>query len=140
MRERQPEESVKVDRHEIVVSKPSADFSVTYRREGRTLVADDVMRKADLEAPKPGSDICAAAGFNPWGLIWLFKEFQDADPNQLPSLLLDHPANGERITTLENHFQSGSIVGHSARSAERRTRAVLAFGWQLIGLIGETPI
>ena len=42
-----PDLSVKVDRHEIVVSKPGADFSVTYRREGRTLVADDVMRKAD---------------------------------------------------------------------------------------------
>ena len=42
-----PDLSVKVDRHEIVVSKPSADFSVTYRREGRTLVADDVMRKRD---------------------------------------------------------------------------------------------
>jgi len=41
-----PDLSVKVDRHEIVVSKPSANFSVRYRREGRTLVADDVMRKA----------------------------------------------------------------------------------------------
>ena len=47
-----PDLSVKVDRHEIVVSKPSADFSVTYRREGRTLVADDVMRKADPSAEK----------------------------------------------------------------------------------------
>ena len=45
-----PDLSVKVDRHEIVVSKLSADFSVTYRREGRTLVADDVMRKADPSA------------------------------------------------------------------------------------------
>jgi hypothetical protein len=45
-----PDLSIKVDRHEIVVSKPSADFSVIYRREGRTLVADDVMRKADPSA------------------------------------------------------------------------------------------
>jgi len=29
-----------------LLSKLSSDFSVTYRREGRTLVADDVMRKA----------------------------------------------------------------------------------------------
>jgi predicted Zn-dependent protease len=57
-----------------------------------------------------GSDICAAAGYNPWGLIWLFKEFQNADPNQLPSLLLDHPANGERITTLQNHFRDNPSV------------------------------
>jgi len=45
-----PDLSVKVDRHEIVVSKPIANFSVTYRREGRTLVADDLMRKADPSA------------------------------------------------------------------------------------------
>jgi predicted Zn-dependent protease len=43
-------------------------------------------------------------------LIWLFKEFQDTDPNQLPSLLLDHPANSERITTLENHFRDNPSV------------------------------
>jgi len=39
-----PDLSVAVDRHEIVVSKPSAGLSVTYRREGRVLVADDPMR------------------------------------------------------------------------------------------------
>jgi len=42
-----PDLSVKVDRHGIVVSKPSSDFSVIYRREGQMLVADDVMRKSD---------------------------------------------------------------------------------------------
>ena len=45
-----PDLSVKVDRNDIVVSKPSSHFSVTYRREGRTLVADDLMRKADPSA------------------------------------------------------------------------------------------
>ena len=39
-----PDLSVAVDRHEIVVSKPSSEFSVTYRREGRVLVADNPMR------------------------------------------------------------------------------------------------
>jgi hypothetical protein len=36
--------SVAVDRHDIVVSKPSSGLSVTYHREGRVLVADDPMR------------------------------------------------------------------------------------------------
>ena len=45
-----PDLSVKVERHDIIVSKPSSHFSVSYRREGRTLVADDVMRKADFSA------------------------------------------------------------------------------------------
>jgi hypothetical protein len=42
--------SVAVDRHEIVVSKPSSGFSVTYRRTGRVLVALDPMR--DDPAPE----------------------------------------------------------------------------------------
>jgi len=45
-----PDLSVKVEHHDIIVSKPSSHFSVSYRREGRTLVADDVMRKADFSA------------------------------------------------------------------------------------------
>ena len=45
-----PDLSVEVNRNDIVVSKPSSRFSVIYRREGRTLVADDVMRKTDPSA------------------------------------------------------------------------------------------
>jgi predicted Zn-dependent protease len=62
-------------------------------------------REAESNADVTGSDICAAAGYNPWGLVWLFNEFQNADPNELPSLLSDHPANGDRIKTLEKHFR-----------------------------------
>ena len=36
--------SVAIDRNDIVISKPSSGFSVTYRREGRVVVADDQMR------------------------------------------------------------------------------------------------
>jgi hypothetical protein len=39
-----PDLSVKVRGHEIVVSKLSGGLSVTYRREGSVLVADDLMR------------------------------------------------------------------------------------------------
>ena len=39
-----PDLSVAVDRHDIIVSKPSSGFSVTYHGEGRVLVADDQMR------------------------------------------------------------------------------------------------
>ena len=39
-----PDLSVKVDRHDIVVSKPSNGFSVTYRRQGRILEAVEPMR------------------------------------------------------------------------------------------------
>jgi predicted Zn-dependent protease len=62
-------------------------------------------REAESAADLTGSDICAEAGYNPWGLVWLFQAFQDADTGQLPQLLSDHPANGTRIQTLEKHFR-----------------------------------
>jgi predicted Zn-dependent protease len=62
-------------------------------------------RDAESKADVTGSDICAAAGYNPWGLTWLFQDFQNADVGQIPQLLSDHPANGTRIRTLEKHFR-----------------------------------
>jgi len=62
-------------------------------------------RDAESKADVTGSDICAAAGYNPWGLVWLFQDFQNADIKQLPQLLSDHPADGTRIKTLESHFR-----------------------------------
>jgi beta-barrel assembly-enhancing protease len=67
-------------------------------------------REAESNADVTGSDICAAAGYNPWGLIWLFQAFQNADTRQLPQLLSDHPANGMRIQTLEKHFRDNPSV------------------------------
>jgi len=66
----------------------------------------DVESRADVT----GSDICAASGYNPRGLAWLFEEFQNADPNQIPQLLSDHPANGVRVQTLEQHFRENPSV------------------------------
>ena len=65
-------------------------------------------RDAESKADLTGSDICAEAGYNPWGLVWLFKDFQSADVKQLPQLLSDHPADGTRIQTLENHFRDNA--------------------------------
>jgi beta-barrel assembly-enhancing protease len=62
-------------------------------------------RDAESKADVTGSDVCAQAGYNPWGLTWLFQDFQNAEPGQLPQLLSDHPGNGARIQTLEKHFR-----------------------------------
>ncbi|HVO89924.1 MAG TPA: M48 family metallopeptidase [Casimicrobiaceae bacterium] len=66
----------------------------------------DVETKADLT----GSDICAAAGYNPWGLVWLFRDFQNSDATQLPEILSNHPANESRIRALEKHFRDNASV------------------------------
>ena len=69
----------------------------------------DVESRADLT----GSDICAQTGSNPWGLVWLFQDFQNATPNQIPQLLSDHPGDQNRINALEQHFrQNPSVFGN----------------------------
>jgi beta-barrel assembly-enhancing protease len=66
----------------------------------------DVEERADLT----GSDICATAGYNPWGLVWLFQDFKTAQPNQLPQLLSDHPDDQHRVDALEQHFSKNPSV------------------------------
>jgi predicted Zn-dependent protease len=65
-----------------------------------------VEARADLT----GADICAAAGHNPWGLVWLFREFKDARPGEMPSLLSDHPNDQQRIDALTQHFAANPAV------------------------------
>ena len=62
-------------------------------------------REAESAADVTGSDICAASGYNPWGLVWLFQDFDAADTAQVPQLLSDHPANQTRVATLRQHFR-----------------------------------
>jgi predicted Zn-dependent protease len=66
----------------------------------------DVESRADLT----GSDVCAAAGHNPWGLVWLFQDFQNANMGDVPQLLSDHPNNQNRVDALERHFRENPAV------------------------------
>ncbi|HMD96780.1 MAG TPA: M48 family metalloprotease [Terriglobia bacterium] len=80
----------------------------------------DVESQADLT----GSDVCAATGYNPWGLVWLFQDFQNADPNQVPQLLSDHPGNQQRVDTLEKHFRAEPAVFGKFNSDPKSARPI----------------
>jgi predicted Zn-dependent protease len=67
-------------------------------------------RDAEARADLTGADVCAAAGYNPWGLVWLFKDFDSADVRQIPQFLSDHPSNQNRVTALEQHFRENPSV------------------------------
>jgi predicted Zn-dependent protease len=68
-------------------------------------------RDAESRADVTGSDVCAGTGlYNPWGLVWLFQDFQNADTNQVPQLLSDHPGNENRVGTLKKHFRANPLV------------------------------
>lgn len=66
----------------------------------------DVESRADIT----GSDICAGAGYDPWGLVWLFQDFDNAKMGQVPQLLSDHPSNQTRVAALEKHFRKDPSV------------------------------
>ncbi len=63
-------------------------------------------REAESRADQTGSDLCAEAGINPWGLVWLFRDFKNARTIELPQLLSDHPSDLNRVAALESHFKS----------------------------------
>ena len=67
-------------------------------------------RDAESAADLTGSDVCAATGYNPWGLVWLFQDFDAADTAQVPQLLSDHPDNQHRVATLKQHFRENPSV------------------------------
>ena len=62
-------------------------------------------RAAEESADLTGSDTCAKAGYNPWGLVWLFQDFSNAQLDSPPEMLSDHPDDANRIKALEQHFQ-----------------------------------
>src|SRR5580692_9618358 len=66
----------------------------------------DVESRADIT----GSDVCAATGYNPHGLVWLFQDFQNAKMGDVPQLLSDHPGNQNRVNALEKHFRENPSV------------------------------
>jgi predicted Zn-dependent protease len=67
-------------------------------------------RGIESAADVTGSDICAAAGYNPYGLVWLFQDFKNADTSHLPAFLSDHPSDDARIHTLLGHFRQNPAV------------------------------
>jgi predicted Zn-dependent protease len=84
--------------HVLAIALLSQLHSLSYSR--------DVESRADLM----GSDICAATGYNPWGLVWLFQDFSNPEIAQLPQLLSDHPNNQNRVDALEQHFRDNPSV------------------------------
>lgn len=67
-------------------------------------------REVESRADLTGSDICASAGYNPWGLVWLFQDFQNDNRDDIPQLLSDHPNDQNRVNALERHFRENPSV------------------------------
>jgi predicted Zn-dependent protease len=82
-------------------------------------------REAESAADLTGADICAASGYNPWGLVWLFEDFNAADTAQLPQLLSNHPDNPHRVAALKQHFRENPKVFGSFSSDRKSAKPLV---------------
>lgn len=63
-------------------------------------------RDVEEAADQKGAATCAQAGYNPWGMIWLFQEFSKASAGGQMEMLSDHPSDQHRINALKQLFAS----------------------------------
>jgi predicted Zn-dependent protease len=61
-------------------------------------------REVEAAADHKGALTCAQAGYNPWGMVWLFENFEKADTGGRLEVLSDHPADRHRIRNLKKEF------------------------------------
>ena len=71
-----------------------------------TLQSDRFSRTVESAADHKGAQTCAQAGYDPWGMVWLFKNFEAADTGGSMEVLSDHPNDQHRIEALESYFAS----------------------------------
>jgi len=67
-------------------------------------------QQQEYAADRGGATLCAAAGLNPWGLVWMLKLFQTQPDYRTSrwSYLQNHPNNQNRIAALTKYLKSNS--------------------------------
>jgi predicted Zn-dependent protease len=61
-------------------------------------------RQVEAAADAKGAETCAAAGYNPWGMVWLLEHFAKTGNGAAMEMLSDHPTDGHRIAALKAIF------------------------------------
>ncbi|MBV8081694.1 MAG: M48 family metalloprotease [Candidatus Eremiobacteraeota bacterium] len=79
-------------------------------------------RGAEEQADLTGSDTCAKAGYNPYGLVWLMTDFEKSNVQQPPEILSDHPDDQHRIEALEAHFKANPATFSKYDSSSKSAR------------------
>ncbi|MGB8265549.1 MAG: M48 family metallopeptidase [Candidatus Velthaea sp.] len=70
------------------------------------LDANHYSRDIEEQADLTGAETCARAGFNPWGLVWLFDDFSKSDLKSPPEFLSNHPDDAHREQALKALFRA----------------------------------
>jgi predicted Zn-dependent protease len=77
---------------------------------GFSLESATFSRDVETSADKKGAQTCAEAGANPWGMVWLFQQFEKADTGGHMEMLSDHPTDQHRIDDLRRLFASNPAL------------------------------
>jgi predicted Zn-dependent protease len=75
-----------------------------------TVQTQGYSRDVETAADAKGAQTCAAAGSNPWGLVWLFQQFEKSDTGGQMEMLSDHPTDQHRIDDLKRLFASNPAL------------------------------
>ena len=62
-------------------------------------------RTSESNADRAGAYTCARAGFNPWGMVWNFRQYHDTVGAEHPTGA-DHPSDDQRVADLIALFNS----------------------------------
>jgi predicted Zn-dependent protease len=66
----------------------------------------DFTRAAESNADRGGAYTCAQAGFNPWGMVWNFRQHEGMAGAQATAAVGDHPSDAQRLSDLVSLLQS----------------------------------
>ena len=77
---------------------------------GFSLQTATYSRDVESAADKKGAETCAQAGSNPWGMVWLFQQFEKADTGGHMEMLSDHPTDQHRIDDLKRDFAANPAL------------------------------
>lgn len=82
-------------------------------------------RGIENAADRTGAELCAKAGYNPYGLVWMMEQFESL-PNQTKTMEMfsDHPREDHRISDLETLFRSEPSVFGRFRDDKSTGRSI----------------
>ena len=63
-------------------------------------------RHLETAADLTGADVCAKAGYNPYGLVWTMETLQAQAGTQPLEMLSNHPRDDHRVSDLLDHFKA----------------------------------
>lgn len=106
----------------IATGGRSARTIDTVANLGFSLQSANFSREVESAADSKGAQTCAEAGSNPWGMVWLFQQFEKADTGGTMEMLSDHPTDQHRIDDLKREFAANpSMFGRFSSNIANAT-------------------